>query len=380
MRQKVSIIDPLGAHGSSHHYYLFGQSSGLINAGVEVNLYTNEITSNPEIKGLNFHQFYNKIYSNDNRILRAFRYIIGSVRSIFHAKISGSKICHFHIFHPNLLNIVDFLLVKILSMKLVYTIHDVISFDDKMSNKKLNKWLFKRADKLLTHNSFSRKILLENYYLTDVEIVPHGNYIPFVKLNVDKSDSRKKIGIDESKKVLLFFGMIKKNKGLDVLLKSLKEVVKNNQDLVLVVAGRAWKDDFSYYQKIINDNKLSDYCIIHNYFISHEDVKFYYSAADLVVLPYTRIYQSGVLLMSMSYNKPVLVSDLEPLIEVIIDNDTGYVFKNGSPSSLSSKIDHIFQNFEDLTRINDKGREFIINHYDWKIIGHKTSEVYKNLL
>ena len=68
MKKKVAIIDHLGAHGSSHHFYLFGQAHGLIENNVLVNLYTNATTINPEIKGLGFYQFYKRIF-NTNKII-----------------------------------------------------------------------------------------------------------------------------------------------------------------------------------------------------------------------------------------------------------------------------------------------------------------------
>ena len=66
-------------------------------------------------------------------------------------------------------------------MKVVYTIHDVVSFENKKSNNRWSNWIYKKSDKILTHNSFSKKIF-ENYYTIPkhgVDIIPHGNYIPF---------------------------------------------------------------------------------------------------------------------------------------------------------------------------------------------------------
>ena len=129
MRKKVAIIDSLGAHGSSHHYYLFGQANGLINAGIEVSIYTNNITKRPD-NNIKLYQFYRNIFLSRWKIVSGFRYILGSIFSIFHAKIKGNQICHYHLFHINILTLIDFLITKMLRMKVVYTIHDVISFDD----------------------------------------------------------------------------------------------------------------------------------------------------------------------------------------------------------------------------------------------------------
>ena len=150
--------------------------------------------------------------------------------------------------------------------------------------------------------------------------------------------------------------------------------------MFLVIAGRVWKNDFSIYQKIIDDNKLLNYCLIHNKFIPHEDVDHYYASADLVVLPYTRIYQSGVLMMSMSYEKAVIVSDLPPLTAVVQDMKTGFVFESENPKSLSEKLNRILSDANKLEEVRIKGSEHIKSKYDWLEIGKATKKSYQSIL
>ena len=115
------------------------------------------------------------------------------------------------------------------------------------------------------------------------------------------------------------------DKQLEEAAKSLKpafkKVVDTNSDIVLLIAGKPWEDDFDEYQKIIDRNNLSKHIILHTKFIPHEDVKHYYCVSDLVVLPYKKIYQSGVLMMTLSYERPAIVSNLPSLMEVISDNE-----------------------------------------------------------
>ena len=382
MKEKVAIIDALGAHGSSHHFYLYGQSKGLSENGVDVSIYTNNVTLNPKYSGVNFYTFYKNIYGGKSNLLAGIKYIVGTIFSVIHAKISRVKICHFHIFHVNILVLFDFIFSKLFCMKVVYTIHDVVSFENKKSSDKWSKWIYKRADKILTHNSFSKEIFKNQYsdIKSEIDIIPHGNYVPFLNVKKDKIFSRNRLSIPMDKTVLLFFGMIKKEKGLEVLLHSLKDVVSKNKDVFLVIAGRVWENNFSIYQKIIDDNKLSDYCLIHNKFIPHEDVDHYYSSADLVVLPYKRIYQSGVLMMSLSYEKAVLVSDLSPLTEVVQDEKTGFVFKSENSISLSEKLNHILSDKENLVEVKIKGAELVNTKYDWLEIGKQTKISYQSIL
>ena len=91
MKLKVAIIDHLGAHGSSHHFYLFGQATGLINSDVKVSLYTNSQTIDPLIRNLNFFTFYGDIFSSKNKIISGFKYFFGSLRSHIHARFLDQK-------------------------------------------------------------------------------------------------------------------------------------------------------------------------------------------------------------------------------------------------------------------------------------------------
>ena len=101
MKQNIAIIDPLGAHGSSHHFYLFGQAEGLINNDVSISLYTNTETGNPNIDGVRFFAFYKNIFKSKSKFISGIKWVVGSILSVFHARFSGVRVFHFHIFYTN---------------------------------------------------------------------------------------------------------------------------------------------------------------------------------------------------------------------------------------------------------------------------------------
>ncbi len=383
MKKKIGIIDTLGAHGGSFHLYTFGQAMGLIKNGVSVNLYTNNETDNPNIPELGFYSFYINIFKSKYNFINGLRWIFGSLISILHARISGISIFHFHIFYTNFLILFNVLLVKLLFGKIVLTIHDVTSFAEAENNKPtiINKLVYRISNLILTHNKFSlEEINKRNSKIyKKIIIIPHGNFIPFISNDFDMKFSREYLKIPLDKKVLLFFGMIKKVKGLEILLKSLKEVIHKHPNVLLVIAGRVWENDFSTYQNIIDKNNLNDYCIIHNRYIPQNEVGYYYKSADLVVLPYKKIYQSGVLMMSLSYEVPVLVSDLPPLMEIINDNENGFLFDSENINSLSDKLLEILSNKDLLDKVKLKGTEIIKNEYNWIKIGSMTCKAYKSI-
>jgi len=381
MNRKVAIIDTLGAHGGAFHLYTFGQSIGLINNGVDVSLYTNNDTSNPKISGVKFFTFYKNIFKSKSRVISGIKWIIGTILSVFHARFSGISIFHFHIFYTNILVLFNLLFVKILFGKVVLTVHDVSSFSNSSNSSIIGKLVYKLTDRIMTHNEFSKsEIINMNANLSScISIVPHGNYTPFINVQYDKEKSKEQLGIPNNRRILLFFGMIKKVKGLEILLSALKGVIKRNPDVLLVIAGKPWENDFSNYQKIIDKNNLSEYILLHTKFIDQEDVEHYYCASDLVVLPYKKNYQSGVLMMTLSYERPALVSDLPPLKEIISDNENGFLFKTENVSDLTTRINSILSDEVLMEKVRIKGIELISTKYDWGEIGRQTKLAYQSL-
>ena len=381
MKIKVAIIDPLGAHGSSFHMYTFGQAIGLHNSGVSVRIYTNKVTSNPSEINLSIFNYFGNIFKNKSNFLNGLIWIKDSCRSIIHARFSGYKIFHFHIFYTNILVLFNIFLVKIFFGKAVLTVHDVSSFSDQKDFHVISKLVYNLADSITTHNQFSKNeiIKMHNYLNKKIHIIPHGNYIPFINLQSRQAKSRDKLNLPKDKKILLFFGMIKKVKGLDVLLKAFQDIVLEFPEIILLVAGKPWKDKFDEYQYLIDKYNLTDNVILYTKFIPENQVSLFYSSCDLVVLPYKKIYQSGVLMMALSYERPVLVSDLSPLKELITNNENGFTFQSENSADLSDRLKEILFDKENLDRVAKNGVELIKTKYNWNKIGRLSKKIYQDL-
>ena len=143
----------------------------------------------------------------------------------------------------------------------------------------------------------------------------------------------------------LFFGRLIKYKGIDVLLKSLPEVVGAFPEVKLVLAGRG---DITEYEDLINQYKNN--IEIHNEWILDEDVEKYFKDIDFVVAPYINATQSGVVPLSYFFGKPVIISDNGGLPEQVVEGETGSVFKTGDSCQLASLIMQYLSDKEELTR------------------------------
>ncbi|RDH81209.1 MAG: glycosyl transferase [endosymbiont of Galathealinum brachiosum] len=376
---KVGIIEPVGAHGGMN-YYDFGLANGLVKSNCQVILYTSEETSSEGVSAFEIKKTFKGVWGKAPKVLRAVRFVYGLYDSLKDAKVNDVAVIHFHFFHYTVLEVLSVKLAKKFGFKVVVTAHDVESFAVKRGGSRAKK-ILQSVDKVIAHNEVSKCELVAEVLLSEDStcIIPHGHYLDSIGILPDKTLAREKLGLSVDDKVLLFFGQIKKVKGLDILLKSLPRVIKIHPDLKLVIAGKVWKDDFSIYKKLISDNKLENYVISHIRYISDSDVANYYLSADLVVLPYRKIYQSGVLLMAMSYGVPVLASDILGMTEIVQDGNNGFLFVSEDVNNMSMRLKKILMNPKDLTKMGVAGHKTVVTEHDWSQIGSMTCKVYETI-
>jgi glycosyltransferase involved in cell wall biosynthesis len=179
---------------------------------------------------------------------------------------------------------------------------------------------------------------------------PHPMYENFGE-HINKFEARKKLGLDKDVDYVLFFGFIRKYKGLDTLLKAFSDQRLKDKELKLIIAGEYY-DSPQAYQKIIDDLELKDHIIHANHYIEDSEVSLYFSAADLVAQTYKTATQSGVTQIAYYYNTPMLVTDVGGLAELVPHQKVGYVTSQNSKEI----SDYIFDFYE-----NDRLSEFSKN-------------------
>jgi D-inositol-3-phosphate glycosyltransferase len=375
------MIEPVGGH-SGMHYYDFGLCRGLLAAGCRVSLYTCDETADPAIPGLGFWPFFRNIYGQRSRWLRGVGYLRGIFTSLRNAVRSGETICHFHVFNDVTPEIVVITMAKLFRRKVVLTVHDVDSLAATVIGKRrVTGWTYGLADRIIVHNSVSMKELTAiGVPLEKIKVIAHGHYLDIRREMPSQLKARRFLGIESSAKILLFFGQIKESKGLDLLIEALPQVAREVPDVLLLIAGRPWKTDFARYDALIDELNMREHCRLHIGFIPDEEVMDYYAAADLVVLPYRRIYQSGVLMMAMTYGRPVVVSDLPGMTEIVTDGMNGYVFTTGTKDELALVLTRALRDETGRGIVSARASKYIRESHDWGHIGHSTAELYKEVL
>jgi len=174
-----------------------------------------------------------------------------------------------------------------------------------------------------------------------VKLSPHPLFDNYGSV-IPRDEALTKLKLESQYRYLLFFGFIRAYKGLDLLIEAFSDNRLRNRKVKLIVAGEFYEDDTPYLQ-MIRDKNLGDEVILFNHFIKDNEVPLFFSAADLVVQPYRSATQSGVTQIAFYFEKPMLVTDVGGLREIVRDGICGYVV-NPEPEPISEAIVDFFTN------------------------------------
>ena len=174
--------------------------------------------------------------------------------------------------------------------------------------------------------------------------------------------------------MLLFFGQIKKAKGLDVLLEAIAGIDK---PFKLIIAGKVRDESWQKYEDKITALNIRNTVIPVIRHISDPERDYLFAVAKAVVLPYTHIYQSGVLLMAMSFPVTVLASDLPPNAELVEHGRNGLLFKSEDRGDLQSKLAEILEGRFDFSAMNARALEDVDKRYSPEMIGGMYAAMFR---
>lgn len=219
-------------------------------------------------------------------------------------------------------------------IKLLAVCHNIIPHEKRPADILLSKYFLKKIDYF---------VLLSQQVKSDLESIITGvksKVLPLPIFSVfgektSKEEARKQLNLDYDK-VILFFGFIRDYKGLDTLIEALV-YVKRKIDITLIVAGEFYSDE-KQYLTLIEKHGLQNSIVLKKDFIPTSDVKYYFSAADAVVLPYKSATQSGIVQVAVNFEKPVIATDVGGLIEVIDDGKSGFVVQKENPIEFANAI------------------------------------------
>lgn len=254
--------------------------------------------------------------------------------------------------------------------KIVAIADNIIPHEPRFFDSPLTSYFLKGCDGFVT---MSKAVLedLKKFRIKQPALYnPHPMYDSFGP-KLEKEEAKEKLGLDKNSSYLLFFGFIRKYKGLDLLLKAFANSGLTNKNVKLIIAGEYY-DKPDEYQQIIKDEGLAPYLVEANDFIPDSEVSTYFSACDMVVQTYKSATQSGVTQVAYYYHKPMLVTDVGGLAELVPDQKVGYVTAVDIDEIANALTDFYENNREDVFVENIKTER---NRFTWDSMIEKLFEV-----
>jgi len=256
---------------------------------------------------------------------------------------------------------------------LVITVHDVVLHIGDTKSRKIPPFIYKLsiryADQIIVHGKKLKKEMVEKSgkSTNNVHVVPRGVnsiYRRFLKSEIEEEDN-----------LILFFGRIWEYKGLQYLIEAEPLIAEKVPTAKIVIAGRG--EDFRKYIKMMVHKERF---IVHNQLIPSDMVAGLFQRASIVVLPYIEASQSGIVPLAYAFKKPVVVTNVGSIPEVVDNGKTGYIVPPKDPKKLAEAIIDLLSDKEKRKEMGENGYKKTEEELSWDSIAIKTVEVYKKAL
>ncbi len=233
--------------------------------------------------------------------------------------------------------------------RIVAITDNIVPHEKRFGDKLFTRYFLKSCDAFITMSEKVSDDLKKFVTNKSLKQVLHPLYDNFGN-PVSKEEARKKLGIDTDTTIFLFFGFIRNYKGLDMLLQAMKLLKNNSQpnnarSIKLLIAGEYYEDE-KIYTKLIEELGIGEDLILHTHFIPDNEVKFYLCAADGVIQPYRNATQSGVTPLAYHFEKPMIVTRVGSLADMVPNEKAGIVCEP-EPASIAAAINRYVELGED---------------------------------
>ena len=222
-------------------------------------------------------------------------------------------------------------------------VHNVYPHERKPGDGAMINSYMRRSDKFLALSKKVEKDLLNFTDAKNITRSPHPVYDIYGSI-VNRETALMELGLNPQKKYILFFGLIRAYKGLDLLLTAFANVAPSLKDVELIIAGEFYEDRQKYLAQIV-DLEIKEKVHLFDHFIPNNQVHLYFSSCDLVAQTYHRATQSGIMQIAIEFEKPILVTNVGGLGEMIEDGKHGYVCEKDTKEIGDCMVEH-FKNPE----------------------------------
>jgi glycosyltransferase involved in cell wall biosynthesis len=366
--EEVAMLTYSGGSGIGHYSHSLCRE--LAKGGQRIKLVTNHaFPFTPAEAGYHVRKLFKKLRW----------YPLDLVRLLAELLQNGNRVVHFqsYLFYPA----AECFLLAILRLagrKTVITVHDILPFAPRFYHNALFRIYYRLFHKIIVHSEMTMSRLLEEFRIEagKIKVIPHGLYDLFLPSEpVSKKEARAQVGLTVDQFVILFFGHITERKGVEDLVDAFVRIKDRYPHASLVLAGKPGGDLDRVITACVGDSRIvTDFT-----YLATEKVTLYFTAADIVVLPYRETTTSGVLKIAMAFNMPVIVTTLGELPEFIRDGWNGFLCPPCDPPALAGCLDRLLGQPDLLAQMGRNAAEVYRDELDWRRIAARTMQVYDAL-
>ena len=381
--------------GGGDKPYAVGMAAALTSEGISVDfigsddLGVPEVVNNPRVNFLNLRGDQREDASSFAKARRVLKYYI---KLVSYAATAQPKL--FHLLWNNKFELFDrtllMLYYKLLRKRIVFTAHNVNAGKRDQNDSWLNRVSLKiqytLSDHIFVHTNGMKREMISEFRIPEgkVSVIPFGinNTVP--NTNLSSLEAKRQLGISRGDRSLLFFGNIAPYKGLEYLVAAFGELLKKDRGYRLLIVGKP-KGSETYWNQVrrsITSSGIGDRIVEKIEYVPDAETELYFKAADVLILPYTRVFQSGVLFLGYSFGLPAIAANVGPLKDEVIEGETGLVFELRDSFDLASKIEKYFESelFRHLETRRAQIRKHANERYSWSTVAAITTTVYLELL
>jgi glycosyltransferase involved in cell wall biosynthesis len=268
----------------------------------------------------------------------------------------------------------------------VMTAHDVLPHQLKPYDRMLFRTLYNSMDAVIVHAEQNRRTVIDFLGIPEykVFVVPHGDYMHFdIPDAPTREQALEQMGYAPDNKVVLFFGAVRPDKGLDRLIRAFVEIKRVIPEAKLLTGGPvkgSEADARAYYGGIVQSLGLEDAVDLRFGYVPYDEVPVYFAASSVVALPYVESTQSGVVQIAAATKRAVVASRVGGIPEVVEDGVTGLLVPPDDPEKLAEAVIAYLADSSRADAAGAKGYEKARREYSWDAIAAKTIDVYNSIL
>ncbi|HEY1805445.1 MAG TPA: glycosyltransferase family 4 protein [Terracidiphilus sp.] len=280
---------------------------------------------------------------------------------------------------------------KLLGKRVVLTAHNVNKAKRDLHDSFLNRLTltiqYRLSDQIFVHTETMKEELVQGFGVAPdrAKVIPFGINILVPDTELSASQAKHRLSIRTDDRTILFYGRIVPYKGLECLVEAFHHLARRDARARLIIAGEPMKGFEEYIKRIrraIANEESSDRILCRLEFIPDHETELYFKAADVVVLPYKNIFESGVLFLAYRFGLPVIASNVGSFGAEIAKGKTGLVFESGDSAALVATMETFFKSefYKDASNQRHRIQEYSRSHHSWQTVGDITECTYRALL